>query len=174
MKVPRRLPDFKWTVENKETFVQMWTDGESAVRVAEEIGTTRNSICGMAHRLKLIQGDKPRPIYERPSRAKPKQEVGLSIMPILSTEKPAEPREPKYIPYHAQFKEQPPCPASKPITIVDLTESTCRWPTWEIDATDRFYCGADKGLGDGAYCSFHARLSTAAPSLRRRHSHVGD
>ncbi len=49
-------------------------------------------------------------------------------------------------------------PLDRGLTVIDLTESTCRWPTGNPrDLTTFRYCG--ETVNDGPYCERHARLA---------------
>jgi GcrA cell cycle regulator len=75
-----------WTVERVKLLINLWMDGRSASQIAEMIGhgTTRNSVIGKIHRMKLAGRAKsspaaplePRP--PRPARPTPSLRKGLS------------------------------------------------------------------------------------------------
>jgi len=56
----------------------------------------------------------------------------------------------------AYFADQE--PIDRGLTVVDLTESSCRWPTGNPrDLTTFRYCG--EAVHGGSYCERHARLA---------------
>jgi hypothetical protein len=58
-------------------------------------------------------------------------------------------------PFSAYFADQEPIDGK--ITVVDLTESTCRWPTGNPRDLRTFrYCGE---AARGTYCERHAQLA---------------
>jgi hypothetical protein len=58
-------------------------------------------------------------------------------------------------PFSAYFADQEPIDGK--ITVVDLTESTCRWPTRNPRDLKTFrYCGE---AASGPYCESHAQLA---------------
>jgi len=59
-------------------------------------------------------------------------------------------------PFSAYFADQEPIDGR--LTVVDLTESTCRWPTGNPRDLKTFrYCGG--AAGGGPYCERHARMA---------------
>jgi GcrA cell cycle regulator len=66
-------------------------------------------------------------------------------------------------PFSAYFADKEPIDGK--ITVVDLTESTCRWPTGNPRDLNTFrYCGG--AAGGGPYCERHAQLAYL-PRLQR-------
>jgi hypothetical protein len=58
--------------------------------------------------------------------------------------------------FTAYFADQEPIDGR--LTVVDLTESSCRWPTGNPRDLNTFrYCGA--AAHSGPYCDRHARLA---------------
>jgi hypothetical protein len=58
--------------------------------------------------------------------------------------------------YTVYFADQEPIDGK--LTVVDLTEGTCRWPTGNPRDLNTFrYCGA--AAHSGPYCDRHARLA---------------
>jgi GcrA cell cycle regulator len=69
----------------------------------------------------------------------------------------------------------PPLPIAWPdrgliggITLVQLTDATCRWPLWGADSDERLYCGAQTGDGCGPYCLEHHQRARVSVAERRR------
>lgn len=52
------------------------------------------------------------------------------------------------------------------LTLMQLTEHTCKWPVGDPLSEDFYFCGADSGES-GPYCACHAKL--AFNSDKRRH-----
>lgn len=57
-------------------------------------------------------------------------------------------------------------PLSKRLALVDLTSTTCRWPTGDPRAEDFGFCGHD--VSDAPYCAYHKRLAHEPPTTRQR------
>lgn len=59
-------------------------------------------------------------------------------------------------------------PASKRIGVMELRESTCKWPIGDPRGADFGFCGA-KPVDNCPYCAPHARIAYASIADRRRH-----
>ena len=58
-------------------------------------------------------------------------------------------------------------PMSERITIMELRESTCRWPFGDPSSSDFRFCGAESPIGT-PYCAFHSRIAYQPSSDRRK------
>jgi GcrA cell cycle regulator len=58
-------------------------------------------------------------------------------------------------------------PIGQRCTILELTESTCRWPIGDPSAADFFFCGG-KTVEGLPYCGYHSRIAYQPVSERRR------
>ena len=56
---------------------------------------------------------------------------------------------------------------AKKLTLMELTERTCKWPIGDPLAVDFNFCGNDSGDA-GPYCQFHAKMAYQPASDRRR------
>jgi len=57
-------------------------------------------------------------------------------------------------------------PESKRLALVELTATTCRWPSGDPRAEDFGFCGHD--VSDSPYCPYHKRLAHEPPTTRQR------
>ena len=58
-------------------------------------------------------------------------------------------------------------PMSKRLTLLEINDTTCKWPTGDPQRPDFSFCG--HGTKEGTpYCEFHAKLAFQPPSERRR------
>ena len=53
------------------------------------------------------------------------------------------------------------------LSLVQLTERTCKWPIGDPLSPDFHFCGDHSGDGT-PYCAFHAKLAFQAVTERRR------
>ncbi|WP_370671660.1 GcrA family cell cycle regulator, partial [Nitratireductor aquibiodomus] len=79
----------------------------------------------------------------------------------------------------AQFDEEPVArtylrptadvvvPISRKLELVQLTETTCKWPNGDPLSEDFSFCGNEAGE-NGPYCTYHSRLAYQPASERRR------
>ncbi|UXM94781.1 GcrA cell cycle regulator [Bartonella sp. HY329] len=58
-------------------------------------------------------------------------------------------------------------PMKRNLTLLQLTESTCKWPIGDPLNEDFHFCGADSGESS-PYCSFHSKIAFQPISDRRR------
>jgi GcrA cell cycle regulator len=160
-----------WTDERVELLKKLWADGLSASRIAAELGgVSRNSVIGKVHRLGLSgraksasasvpRQRKPRVHHQHMMRiARPgvRGNTALAPMPIYEADLEPEPQVIENI-----------IPIGQRCTILELTESTCRWPIGDPSAADFFFCGG-KTLEGLPYCGYHSRIAYQPVSERRR------
>lgn len=58
-------------------------------------------------------------------------------------------------------------PMKRNLTLLQLTESTCKWPIGDPLNEDFHFCGADAGEAS-PYCSYHSKIAFQPISDRRR------
>jgi GcrA cell cycle regulator len=149
-----------WTDEAIETAIRLSANGRSAGEIAnamraEHPGVTRNAVIGKLHRMGFAGGG------QRPSKDKPKA-YPLSVRALRPTE-PA-PRVGRGVRHRSERVERhveraaAPVQTSAWITICDLTESVCAFPSGDPRDLETFrYCGASIGEGE-RYCGGHRRI----------------
>lgn len=171
-----------WTDERVERLKTLWADGLSASQIAAELGNvTRNAVIGKVHRLGLsgrakpqVQAARPQPAPRaktpapaprpaqpapRPAAARPITIGNVAVKPTEETAAPAP------APVPARASETEPVVFEK-VTILHLTEQTCKWPIGDPGRPDFFFCGrrSDSGI---PYCGYHARIAYQ-PSADRK------
>lgn len=52
---------------------------------------------------------------------------------------------------------------TRPVSIIELTGVTCRWPLWAHGAAPGLYCGSFVAAGAGPYCPTHAAWAFSGP-----------
>jgi GcrA cell cycle regulator len=168
-----------WTEERVETLSKLWADGLSASKIAAKLGmgVTRNAVIGKVHRLNLAgraaqprtaEPRSPRKTREpshpgRPSSNGPTtQTAGNTVL------KPFVRPEPRP---QALAAPQPlrllDLPKDGRITILHLSDKTCKWPIGDPGAEDFCFCGHSP-RDASPYCEYHARLAYQ-PMQDRRH-----
>jgi GcrA cell cycle regulator len=157
-----------WTDERVDLLSRLWMEGRSASQIAAELGSgiTRNAVIGKVHRLGLAGRAKP---VVSPGQGRLKGKLA----PALDTEVPIE-AAPETVP---SLPATPPIigpdmtvaiPTSERVTIMELRESSCRWPMGDPSQAEFRFCGARTGIGAGPYCAAHARLAFQPTHDRRR------
>ncbi len=184
-----------WTDERVELLKNMWGEGRSASQIAKELGgVTRNAVIGKVHRLGLsnratpAKAAKDKPAAKEPAKRKPKAAPAASPK---STEPPSSttivakaltipPRKPII----TAGKPLPPQPSlneisqealatvaevektAKKLTLMQLTEKTCKWPIGDPATDDFWFCGL--GVQQGKpYCEAHNAVAFQPMSARR-------
>ncbi len=171
-----------WTDERVELLRKLWSDGLSASQIAAQIGSvTRNAVIGKVHRLGLSGRAKtmttaPR-INRTPHKARPQgnsmPRAGMAPMSFGATalkteaqpdvERAVEPAP--AIPF--------PVPESQSrITLMQLTERTCRWPVGDPSTAEFRFCGANSEAGV-PYCTYHCAIAYQPVSDRKRRAAGG-
>jgi GcrA cell cycle regulator len=173
-----------WTEERMDTLKKLWSEGFSASQIANELGeVTRNAVIGKVHRLGLSGRAKaPMSQAQRPKKSatvrqsaaaspslRPQstlQSVGNTALkhehlPVL---KPQIDLRPKIY-----SLSEPPLVENA--GILELNESTCKWPVGDPGDNSFHFCArrSDSGI---PYCAYHARVAYQPASERRREKRV--
>ncbi|MGB7206820.1 MAG: GcrA family cell cycle regulator [Anderseniella sp.] len=172
----QKLP---WTDERVELLKKMWAEGLSASQIAGKLagGVTRNAVIGKVHRMGLsgrvtrarVSTPRTRKTREpsHPGRtgtaSGPHRIDGNNVLKPLSSHKPDPIIEP--VPIHIAD-----IPVGERVTILMLSDKTCRWPLGDPGSEDFCFCG--KPPREGApYCPGHAAM--AYQPARERRSRTG-
>lgn len=183
--------NFGWTAEAIETLKRLCGDGYSASQIALAMGvSSRSAVIGKASRLGLNLHGRPtgRP---RPARTVPTgqsqtqnshpvglrraQGLGAVAAPAPSGAIALRPTSPgarvgRGVRARSEKKtsgwvdRDVPAPCSIGITILDLTETACKWPQGDPADLETFrYCGAQIEP-DNSYCPHHCGLAYVGTS----------
>ncbi|QRG09111.1 GcrA cell cycle regulator [Xanthobacter dioxanivorans] len=162
-----------WNDERVELLKKLWSEGLSASQIASELGeVTRNAVIGKVHRLGLSGRAKTAPAPTRP-RAKTGRPEGQEARPqrpatIGNTALAQDLEEaPEEAPAPAPQVTDNVLPMAQRCTIMNLTESTCRWPLGEPGTDSFHFCGGKSNPGM-PYCAAHARIAYQPVQDRRR------
>ncbi len=214
-----------WTDERVETLKKMWAEGQSASKIAKELGgVTRNAVIGKVHRLGLSNRVGPGTPAEdegtaasatataAPSPAAPAKpapapravapEPAPRPAPAAPAPQPvaAEPTAPPMDSSTITFSPTAPIPLRKAIipagqplppqpsaneispealasvrevekrakklTLMELTERTCKWPIGDPATEDFWFCGLPSVAGK-PYCEAHVGVAFQPMSARR-------
>lgn len=156
-----------WTDERVELLKKLWQDGLSASQIAAELGgVTRNAVIGKVHRLGLSGRGQPTSSIKRQRRThSPAIRRTRTVTTVgnlaLKQSVDALP-EAEYRP-----RRDVVVPIPKKLSILQLSESTCKWPVGDPGQEDFYFCGHDS-LENQPYCEYHAGVAYQAPEPRRR------
>ncbi len=162
-----------WTEERVSRLTKLWADGLSASQVAADLGgVTRNAVIGKVHRLGL--SGRAKPTSSASTRAK-RQTRSNTAYAARTTR--AAPRtrgatalkldveaEVRFVPKPV---EDVVIPISRKLTLMQLSEKTCKWPTGDPQRPDFSFCGHNSKEAT-PYCEFHAKLAFQPASERRK------
>ncbi len=161
-----------WTEERVELLKKLWLEGLSASQIAGVLGegVTRNAVIGKVHRLKLSGRAKPatstprvrsapRPAARRVSSpASTSMNVGggggggaIQGATALKMEEEFA-VEMEMAPQAAELF----IPVEQRLTLLQLSEQTCKWPIGDPLTPDFYFCGQHSNEGK-PYCEFHSR-----------------
>ena len=183
-----------WNDERVETLKILWNQGLSASQIAGELGhgITRNAVIGKVHRLGLsgrakvpsAATSRPRKVTRTPShpmghssmtRMKPSMGGNIAGVSMPSMRgslalSAAMPMMSPIVEYSPAPVEDVVVPMAERITLMELRESTCRWPFGDPSSSEFRFCGASSPVGT-PYCEFHSKLAYQPSNDRRKARH---
>lgn len=173
-----------WTDERVELLRRLWNEGLSASQIAAELGgVSRNAVIGKVHRLKLSGRGKttkatsrlrkttavpqPRPTKEMEEPLVARAALSNSTRNVSTSALKVEAVVPVETHLETRDIENVVVPLSKHLNLLQLSETTCKWPVGDPLSEEFYFCGADAGEAS-PYCSYHSRLAFQPLSDRRR------
>lgn len=167
---------FPWTDETREHAARLWGEGDSASEIAGALytskgGPSRNAVIGVLHRMGLRRGTEgkeqlhtaKKAIQQRKDRSYKDRSATQRLANIVKVRSPSnggarvepvivrEP-DPDLEEYNAAIPQEQRC------TLMQLTDTTCRFPCGDVGDSDFFFCGAAVPSED-TYCRYHARVA---------------
>jgi GcrA cell cycle regulator len=182
-----------WTDDRVDVLKKMWGEGQSASQIAKELGgVTRNAVIGKVHRLGLSNRATTNTAAKTDAKPKAAPKAPAKPKVVMQTEpaiKPADPNAPKStLPARRQIipagQPLPPQPSAneispealakvnevekkaKKLTLMELTERTCKWPVGDPATEDFWFCGLTVKQGK-PYCEAHVGVAFQPMSARR-------
>ncbi len=180
-----------WTDDRVETLKRMWAEGSSASTIAKALGggVTRNAVIGKVHRLGLSnraagapsEGMEPELAEAAPAEAAPSPPEARPIPATHSAEPPPTPLRGRIIPAGQPLPPQPSANEISPealasvrevekgaarLSLMELTERTCKWPIGDPATEDFWFCGLAAQPGK-PYCEAHVGVAFQPMSSRR-------
>ncbi|MCI5078151.1 GcrA family cell cycle regulator [Oricola sp.] len=180
-----------WTDERVELLKKLWSEGQSASQIAAQLGgVSRNAVIGKVHRLKLSGRAKsvtssapktkrnpaPRPPASRGggfggSAGGVGNAIGRTVTTVTHTVGATVMKNEIGAQALAEADTRPiedvVVPISKQLTLVELSENTCKWPQGDPLSEEFHFCGHASDEGS-PYCKYHAKLAYQPSSDRRR------
>ena len=180
-----------WTDERVETLKRMWADGQSASQIAKELGgVTRNAVIGKVHRLGLsnrtngaanqpageapeetvaaeVAEEAPEAAEAEPSAPAPTDaETGTAGMEVVPAGQPLPPQPTNEVSPEALANVREIEKMARRLTLMELTERTCKWPVGDPATEDFWFCGLPT-LPGKPYCEAHVAVAFQPMSSRR-------
>ncbi len=175
-----------WTDERIKQLKQLWSEGQSASKIAEKLGgVTRNAVIGKIHRLGLSNrsenSEKKIIMKKRGRPAKVKNTDNFQKQVDNNKNKDfSQINSDKFDDLHvdgleghknmlpeatlaniAELEEN-----AKKLNLMELTERTCKWPIGDPATENFWFCGHPSEQGK-PYCSTHVSIAFQPISLKR-------
>lgn len=175
-----------WTDERVEKLKKMWAEGQSASTIAKELGgVTRNAVIGKVHRLGLSNrnggGGSDSAAKPAPKAAPETKSAKAAPTPEPAPAPVSTPALRKIVPAGQPLPPQPSAneispealakvseieKKAKKLSLMELTERTCKWPVGDPATDDFWFCGLAVQQGK-PYCEAHVGVAFQPMSSRR-------
>lgn len=175
-----------WTDERIKQLRQLWSEGQSASKIAEKLGgVTRNAVIGKIHRLGLSnrsENSEKKIITKKRGRpAKVKNTDNFQEQLDNSKNKDfSKINSDKFDELHVDDLEDNKTilldttlaniaeleKNAKKLNLMELTERTCKWPIGDPATENFWFCGHPSEQGK-PYCSTHVSIAFQPISLKR-------
>lgn len=174
-----------WTEDRVSRLAKLWAEGLSASQIAADLGeVTRNAVIGKVHRLGLSGRAKPAGKSSGSTRRKtssPRSSTsssgagssggGYTRTRTTTTRTVGNAALKMEVEEELVVAPKPVedvvVPISRQLTLMQLTETTCKWPTGDPTMPGFSFCGHDC-KDEKPYCGYHNKLAFQPPSERRR------
>ena len=178
-----------WTDERVEILTKMWAEGNSASQIAKELGgVTRNAVIGKVQRLGLSNRATTSTTNKTESKTKSAPKGNLKAKQNDRKVETTEPKPDNVTSLRRQIipagQPLPPQPSAneispealarvseiekkaKKLSLLELTEKTCKWPVGDPATEDFWFCGLVTQSGK-PYCEAHVGVAFQPMNSRR-------
>ena len=156
-----------WTDDRVDTLRKLWTEGLSASQIAAELGgVTRNAVIGKVHRLGLSGRAKGSNQTGGGRRKKPAARAN-GFAKTAKSNTSSDTKKTSAAPARPAPAVDLPEPPAMMLSLLQLTEHTCKYPIGDPQEETFGFCGAKSRDGD-PYCEYHCRLTYQPAADRRR------
>ena len=167
----------------------MWAEGNSASQIAKELGgVTRNAVIGKVHRLGLSNRATTSTVGKSDSKAKSAPKSSSKAKQKARKIESTEPKSGNVTSLRRQIipagQPLPPQPSAneispealarvseiekkaKKLSLLELTEKTCKWPVGDPATEEFWFCGLATQSGK-PYCEAHVGVAFQPMNSRR-------
>lgn len=178
-----------WTNERVEILTKMWAEGNSASQIAKELGgVTRNAVIGKVHRLGLSNRATTSTSNKSESKTKSSPKSSSKAQQKARKIDVTEPKPNNVTSLRRQIipagQPLPPQPSAneispealarvseiekqaKKLSLLELTERTCKWPVGDPATEEFWFCGLATQSGK-PYCEAHVGVAFQPMNSRR-------
>ncbi|MDD2870033.1 GcrA family cell cycle regulator [Neomegalonema sp.] len=170
-----------WTDERVEQLKALWHEGASASQIAKQLGgVSRNAVIGKVHRLGLSNRVEKGEGLAEPEAAEAAGVVPpAEAAPAPEAARAADPVEPEEEIEELEDEDEEIEEVAAPqvdlaslekkarrLSLLELTERTCKWPIGDPNHDDFHFCGLPSAAGK-PYCAAHT-LAAYQPMSNRR------
>lgn len=144
-----------WSVEEDTSLAKYWAEGFSASQIAKMLktGRSRNSVIGRVHRSGLpLRAERTNP---RINKQRPRRQRYIPTVPKVKAEK-----APPLATDLTRIKDL--APIDPALSVLGLTNFTCRFPIGDPVAPDFTFCGRTCNNVENPYCTQHQKLTFRA------------
>ena len=178
-----------WTDERVEVLTKMWAEGNYASQIAKELGgVTRNAVIGKVHRLGLSNRATTNTANKSDTKTKTAPKSSTKAKQKARKIEATEQKTDKVTSLRRQIipagQPLPPQPSAneispealarvneiekkaKKLSLLELTEKTCKWPVGDPATEDFWFCGLATQSGK-PYCEAHVGVAFQQMNSRR-------
>ncbi len=144
-----------WTPELIKELKKLWKKGLTTGEIGRAIGMSKNAVVGKAHRLGLES--RPSPIKREDEQ--PKSKVQRSVKketktPVVKEQSVVA----KEVVEPVKPTKKTKATKNKGVKLVDLKQTSCRWPDGDPKEPDFHFCGKEAVPGK-SYCEEHCSVA---------------
>lgn len=157
--------------EIQQKIREMWDQNLTTREIGAALGLSKNSVCGLLHRMRTKGVDLPKKPRNGSTRTQKREQIAkvekVTALKVKAAAKPVEPVPEIVVPV---VPPPLPKPAEKQgrFRFIDLRRNSCRYVVSGKTAEEFMFCGEPKKRG--AYCEEHAKLCYVPLSKEARRS----
>ena len=149
-----------WTSEGENLIIELWDKGFSGYQIAVALKTTRSAILGKISRMRRKGITFERAYNPAKVKGKVKPPTPVNLSPITVTVQALKIKKPEPMPKPIVIIiPEPPPYDGKPLTIMEVTNDTCKYSVSGTQPKDYLFCGGP--VHKRSLCKAHYSLCYA-------------